>query len=198
MSDAIYRAEDGRFAPSGHARGPWDADSQHGGGPAALLARAIERLDAPGSMLVARLTVEFLRPAPLVPLEVRAEIVRPGRRLQLAEAHVLADGEEVLRARAVRLRREPVAVPAPTPVQRTLAAADFGNGLAAELAFHSPLFVDTDLGVHLLREPRGEWIAVEGVTEHGPEGTALASSVLHDLDGPIGRAQQSLFVDARQ
>ena len=262
MSEAIYTADGAGFVPTGHARGPWDGDSQHGGPPAALLARAIECLDAPGPMLVARLTVEFLRPVPLVPLEVRAEIVRPGRRLQLAEAHVLADGQEVLRARAVRLRRAPVAVPdaarpgprlagpeaiepariplpphghdegfartgmelrfvegrftepgpatawfrlrvpliegeETTPMERTMVAADFGNGISAALAFERHLFVNTDLTVHLLRQPVGEWIGVEAVTEHGPEGTALAASVLHDADGPVGRAQQSLFVDAR-
>ena len=35
---------------------------------------------------VARLTVELLRPVPLEPLVVRAEVVRPGRKVQLVEA----------------------------------------------------------------------------------------------------------------
>ncbi|MFL5845224.1 MAG: thioesterase family protein [Solirubrobacteraceae bacterium] len=259
---AIFTRDGDAFVPSGHARGPWDGDSLHGGAPAALIARAVERLESPGPMLLARLTIEFLGAVPLAPLEVRAETVRPGRRLQLAEASVLAGGKEVCRARAVRLRREAVEVPAhtipgprltppddleswqmwtpahghdegfaqtamelrfasghfdvrgpttawfrltmplvegeePTPVQRAAAAADFGNGVAAELTFEQHLFVNTDLTMHLSREPAGEWIAVEAVTEHGPEGTALASSTLHDERGPIGRAAQSLFVAAR-
>jgi hypothetical protein len=85
----------------------------------------------------------------------------------------------------------------PSATQRAVAAADFGNGVAAELAFEEHLFVNTDLSVHLSREPAGEWIAVEAVTEHGPEGTALASSTLHDLDGPVGRGAQTLFVAPR-
>lgn len=259
---AVFTQQDGVFVPSGHARGPWDAGSQHGGAPAALIARAVERLDALAPMLLARLTVEYLGAVPLAPLEVAAEIVRPGKRLQLAEATVTAAGREVCRARAVRLRREPVPVPdeavpepriappdaialesmprfhhdepqsfaatamelrfvtgrfgqtgpgtawfrlrgalvegeAPTPTQRAVAAADFGNGIGAELPFATHLFVNTDLTVHLAREPVGKWIGVEALTEHGPEGTALASSVLHDVHGPLGRAAQSLYVASR-
>src|SRR5207302_853838 len=104
--------ERGVLEPSGHARGPWDPNAMHGGGPAALLARAIERLEAPGPMLLSRITIEFLAPVPLAPVEVSAEVVRPGRRLQLAEATLSSGGIDVLRARAVRIRREPVDVPA--------------------------------------------------------------------------------------
>lgn len=213
-------------------------------------------------MLLARLTVEFLGPVPLAPLALDARITRDGRRLQLAEATLRAGAVEVCRARAVRLRREPVAVPQhairtprlagpersapeevlvpphgeregfgptamelrfasgrfaepgpatawfrlraelvageqPSPTQRAVAAADFGNGVAAELRFATHLFVNTDLTVNLAREPVGEWIAVEGQTDLGPEGTALAASTLHDVAGPVGRASQSLFVAQR-
>jgi hypothetical protein len=250
------------LVPSAHARGPWDPDSQHGGGPAALLVRAIERLEAQAPMLLARLTIEFLGAVPLVPLEIRAEVVRPGRRLQVIEASVLADGREACRARAVRLRREAVPVPdgampaagvpapegvegfhiplpphgqdegfartamelrftdgsfvepgpatawfglrrplvegeQPTATQRLAAAADFGNGIGAELAFATHVFVNTDLTIHLSREPVGEWFAVQARTEHGAEGTALAWSRLHDERGPVGLAAQSLYVAAR-
>jgi hypothetical protein len=259
---AIFARRDGAFVPSGHARGPWDPQSMHGGAPAALIVRAIERLEAPAPMLLARLSIEFLGAVPLAPVEVRVTLVRPGRRLQVAEATLTAAGREVCHARAVLVRREPVAVPASavrgpripppgalaaeriglpphgeaegfartamelrfsegrfgapgpatawfrltmpivdgeeaSPAQRAVAAADFGNGIAAELRFETHVFVNTELTVHLAREPVGEWIAVEGVTEHGPQGTALAASTLHDVDGPIGRAAQTLYVAAR-
>lgn len=260
MSAAIFTEHDGAFAPAGHARGPWDAGSQHAGAPAALVGRAIEHLDAPGPMLVARMTMEILAPVPLAPLTVHAEIVRPGKRLQVVEATVEHEKTVLCRARAVRLRREAVAVPEravpgprlpgpegrerwqmpnlgadeafgrsamelrivagsflepgpatawfrfarplvegeqPTPLQTALAAADFGNGLSQELGLDTHLFVNTDLSVHLSRQPVGEWIALESVTELGPEGTALAASTLHDEQGPVGRALQSLFVAPR-
>ena len=47
---------------------------------------------------VARLTIELLRPVPLRPLEVRTRTVRPGKKVQLVEASVFADGTEVARA----------------------------------------------------------------------------------------------------
>ncbi len=262
MTDALFTDSGGGvLVPSPHTRGPWDPGAQHGGAVAGLLVRAVEALDAPAPMLLGRLTVEFLGPVPLEPLSVSAAVVRPGRRMQLAEAEIAAAGRTVCRARAMRLRRAPVEAPVPAaespppppdrleparfgspihdepegfaatamelrfaeggwaapgpacawfrlrmplvagePVsaaQRAAAAADFGNGISAELPFASHLFVNTDLTLHLARVPFGEWIALRARTEHGPEGTALARSEVHDLRGPLGLAAQSLYVEAR-
>jgi hypothetical protein len=94
---------DGRYLATELASGPWDRGAQHGGAPAALLVRAFERLPAPNGVCTARLTYEFLRPVPIGPVEVRAEVTRPGRRVQLLDGSMLADGIEVLRARALRI-----------------------------------------------------------------------------------------------
>jgi hypothetical protein len=260
--EAIFIEEGRLLVPTGHACGPWEPNTLHGGGPAALLVRAVEGLDAPVPMLLARLTVEFLGPVPLAPLDVRAQVVRPGRRLQLVEATLWADGREICRARGVRLRREALSVPPsalpnehlpppedfapewipapahgastgfaltgmelrlvegrfarrgpatawfrlkmplvageePSGSQRVVAAADFGNGLTAELSWDTHVFVNTELTVHLSREPKGEWIGAEGTTEHGPEGTALTATRLYDRHGLIGRGAQALYVAAR-
>ena len=100
----VFEGSDGRFVASEHARGPWDPNAQHGGAPAALLVRAFERLPAPDGVKLARVTYEFVRPAPIGPVEVRAEIVRPGKRVQLLEASMLAGGVEVVRARALQVQ----------------------------------------------------------------------------------------------
>ena len=101
----IYEQRNDVFVPTGHARGPWDPRMQHGGAPAALMVRAMERL-APDFQL-ARLTVEFLAAVPLAPLRVAAEVWRPGRRLQLASATLtMEDGREMCRAGAVFLHRQ--------------------------------------------------------------------------------------------
>ena len=84
------------FVPTELARGPWDPEAQHGGAPAALLARAIEA--EAGDLAVARLTYEFLRPVPLTPLVVSTRLVRPGRRVRLIEATLEAGGQAVCRA----------------------------------------------------------------------------------------------------
>lgn len=67
--------------------------------------RAFERLPAPEGLVLARVTYEFVRPAPVGPVEVRASVVRPGKRVQLLEASVVADGVEVVRARGLRVQR---------------------------------------------------------------------------------------------
>jgi hypothetical protein len=106
MSESpVFERSDGRFVASKLARGPWDPNAQHGGAPAALIVRAFEGLPAPEGLDLARVTYEFVRPAPVGPVSVRAEIVRPGKRVQLLEAAMLADGVEVVRARGLRVQR---------------------------------------------------------------------------------------------
>jgi hypothetical protein len=81
-----------RFLAQPSTAGPWGPDSQHGGPPAALLTRAVERLVADQDLLAGRLTVELLGPVPVGPLTVSAEVVRPGRTVSLAQA-TLVDEE---------------------------------------------------------------------------------------------------------
>jgi hypothetical protein len=93
--------------PSSLARGPWSPNAMHGGPPAALLARVVERHDPGPATFVARLTIDLLRPVPLAPLTVVARTSRPGKKVQWVEASLLADGVEVARASALRLRTAP-------------------------------------------------------------------------------------------
>lgn len=255
--DAALFIEDGdTLVPTGHTRGPWDPNAQHAGAPAALIGRAIERLPVDVPMHVARVTVEVLRPVPLTPLRVAAQVVRPGRRVQLSSARVFAGDDEVCRASAWRIRvadlRLPVAqvtaaaigTPAtsvpfepesespalhrtgmeirfargrfeeagdatawfrlrypvvageqPSPLQRVLAAADFGNGISAPFEFLTHLYINTDLTVHLHRQPAGEWVCLDASTAVEPTGIGLAQSALFDEHGRLGRSLQSLLVD---
>jgi acyl-CoA thioesterase len=86
---------------------------------------------------------------------------------------------------------------APSEYQRVAVAADSGNGISAILDFERYSFVNSDLSVHLLRRPRGEWICLDARTQLGPNGTGLAESALYDVHGLIGRALQSLSVSRR-
>jgi hypothetical protein len=103
---ALFAARNGRYVASELTRGPWDPGAQHGGAPAALLVGALERLEGPPELQLARVTFEFLRPVPLGELELAVSVVRPGRRVQLLEGTILAPGGvEVVRARALRIAR---------------------------------------------------------------------------------------------
>ena len=121
MTEAVFHLDAGRVVPTELARGPWSPDAQHGGAPAALLARALEEADPGPANFVARLTVELLRPVPLAPLTVRTETLRPGRKVQWLTASLEADGQEVARATALRLRvDQALALPVPEPAPLSL------------------------------------------------------------------------------
>jgi Thioesterase-like superfamily len=257
LSDAIFRRDGDAFVPTGHARGPWDPGQLHGGAPGALIAEAVQE----DGYLVARLTIDFLAPVPLAPVTVSARTTKPGRNVQLAEAEMQAEGRTVLRARAMRLRRGEVELPAgaggaaaalpgpdtgapgrfpiddgtaegfhrtamdirfvegdygigpakawfrlklplvdaqpASPLARAIAAADFGNGISRVVDFGDYLFVNTDLTVHLHREPQTDWVLVDASTRLESNGAGLARSTLGDERGQIGLAAQSLFVASR-
>ncbi len=260
MASAFYaRGADGYLATE-LTRGPWDPGAQHAGPPAALVGRAIERLEDAEEFQIGRITFEIMRSIPIGPVSVEAKVVRPGRSVQLVEASLSSDDGELMRARAWRLRKAKVDLPAeaiavsvppsgpeqgssggffptgqevgyhtamewrsvsggflepgpatvwmrmlvplveseePTPLQRTLVAADVGNGISAVLDWQRFLFINVDLTVHLERMPEGAWVCVDAVTLPQPNGVGTAESVLSDERGRIGRAAQTLLVAER-
>jgi hypothetical protein len=82
-----------------------------------------------------------------------------------------------------------------TPLERTMLAADAGNGISAPLDWKTHIFINTDLTVHLLRPPRGEWVCLDSVTH--VDGLGMTDTALWDDEGRIGRAVQTLLVRAR-
>ena len=97
----------------------------------------------------------------------------------------------------MRLCRPVLPGEAPSPLVYTMAAADFGNGIAAILPFDEYVFINADLVVTLNRRPEGEWIGLDARTLLHPGGIAWAQSILHDERGPFGLATQALVVQPR-
>jgi Thioesterase-like superfamily len=97
----------------------------------------------------------------------------------------------------LRMRHPLVADEPPSPLVRTLIAADVGNGISAAVDFRRFVFVNVDLTVQLERLPEGEWVCVDAVTLPRPRGNATAESILGDERGRLGRALQTLLVAAR-
>lgn len=85
----------------------------------------------------------------------------------------------------------------PSAYQRVAVAADSGNGISAVLDYQEYSFVNSDLTVHLLRAPVGEWVCLDARTWWGSNGCGLAESALYDQQGLIGRSTQSLAVKLR-
>ena len=86
----------------------------------------------------------------------------------------------------------------PSPLDRTLVAADSGNGVSAPLDYRRFVFINTDLSVALRRLPEGEWVCLDATTHVEPDGVGLTDTELYDERGPVGRATQSLLVSARR
>lgn len=233
--------------------GPWTPDAQHGGPPAALLARAVERLDGG---VVGRFTMELHGPVPVGPLATTATVLRPGRSVQLvgAELHDLARDRVVASARAWLFpvsaqgpeQPEPldhgpadgsqhqrptawhggyldavewrwvtraVETPGPgvvwmrppalvegeetSPVQRLLACADSASGVSAALDVRRWAFLNTELTVHVLRPPVGEWVCLDAETTLGPGAVGIATATVCDELGLVARSTQALLVVPR-
>jgi len=110
--DAFFVPDGDLYVPTELTRGPWDPDAQHAGPPAALIGREVERLDGGAERQVGRITYEILRAVPIAPLRVEARVVRPGRSVELVEARLTdAGGQDVITARAWRLRSTRVEIP---------------------------------------------------------------------------------------
>jgi hypothetical protein len=85
----------------------------------------------------------------------------------------------------------------PTPRQRVMVVADSGNGASNVLDWGRYLFINTELTVHFLREPLGEWVLLDARTEIAEGGAGLATSVLSDATGRVARGAQALLVAPR-
>lgn len=85
----------------------------------------------------------------------------------------------------------------PTPLQRLMAVADSGNGVASRLDIRKWLFINTELTVHVWRPPVGEWVGLDADSTLGPTGVGVARTTLFDSVGAVGFGMQSLLVRPR-
>jgi hypothetical protein len=260
-TEGLFGVDGDAFLPSDHTRSPWSPESLHGGAAAALLARASERHDTDVPMQIVRMTIDLVRPVPVAPLTIDIRTIRPGGRVTVVGADLVANGDVCARMTALRLRDADVPIPAktplpgdpapgrgpaesgphspewmfeafhthgcevryasgawleagpafawirllkpvlagemPSPVQRLVAAADFGNGVSAVLPFDRWLFVNPDITVHVERPPAGEWIGLDAVTRLSERGSGATSTVLYDERGRVGAGVQQLLVQPR-
>jgi acyl-coenzyme A thioesterase PaaI-like protein len=103
----LFARVGGRVTPTPYTRGPWDPGLLHGGAVGALFAESCQEVMDPAYTPV-RLTVDLMKPVPLREMGVDARVVRTGRRLQLIEADLRADGTVVARATLLALRPVPL------------------------------------------------------------------------------------------
>ncbi|GAA2606620.1 thioesterase family protein [Paractinoplanes durhamensis] len=80
------------------------------------------------------------------------------------------------------------------PLATYLALVDTANGIAVRQEPTEWMFPNVDLTVHLHRQPEGRWTGLDTSVTFGPTGQGLTSTILHDVHGPVGSAQQILTV----
>lgn len=102
--DAVFELKGDIAHATPYAAGPWDPSMQHGGAPASLVSWVVEHVPTAAPMQVVRLTIDLLRPVPVGPLEIRSEVIREGRKIQLCAVTLLAGGKDVARASALKIR----------------------------------------------------------------------------------------------
>lgn len=111
LMEAVFRITGDVAETRPHAAGPWSPDMQHGSPSAALVTWAAEQIPTPRPMRIARVTIDLMRPVPLAPLTIARNLLREGRKIQLSEISLRANGVEVVRGTVLKVRSEGVTLP---------------------------------------------------------------------------------------
>ncbi len=77
---------------------------------------------------------------------------------------------------------------------RFIGLVDTANGIAVRVPPGEWMFPNVDLSIHLFRSPCGEWVGLDTTVIFVRDGVGLTTSWLHDVDGPVGRAEQILTI----
>jgi hypothetical protein len=131
-------------------------------------------------------------PHGLAPVDLAA--VWPGGYIASLDVRPLREPEP---GRATVWLATPVALVDGEPVSdlaRFVGLVDTANGIGVRESPTAWMFPNVDLTVHLHRQPAGPWVGLDTTVVFGPEGHGLTTTVLHDLAGPVGRAEQLLTV----
>jgi hypothetical protein len=97
----------------------------------------------------------------------------------------------------VRLRVPLVEGEDVTPFVRLATICDFASGTGNALDFQRFTSINPDLSLHMLREPRGEWIGLRAWSEVEAGGIGVSHATLFDEAGVVARALVSLLVERR-
>jgi hypothetical protein len=120
--------------------------------------------------------------------------VWPGDYIGSLEVRRLPDAEP---GRAIAWVRTPIdllAGEAVSPLAKWIALVDTANGISVRSSPQQWQFPNVDLTIHLHREPRDPWVGFDSRVTFGASGLGVTSTVLYDIHGPVGHAEQMLTV----
>jgi acyl-CoA thioesterase len=78
-----------------------------------------------------------------------------------------------------------------------MACVDSASGVSAALDPEQWAFLNTELTVHVLRPPTGDWLCLEAETTLSSGAVGLATSNVYDEQGLVARSAQALLVVRR-
>ncbi len=146
--------------PTELARGPWSPEYAHGGAPAGLVAALVEQAWSEPSWMIARLSLDFLRPFPLRPLSVT--MTHEAKSSSIHCLMTFSEGHtEVLRAHVLSLRREHLTIANPEEPMPT-DPATLPKLVIEEMPSHQDTFYYTAMDARSEPKPghRG-WFALQ-------------------------------------
>jgi hypothetical protein len=107
LPTAFFRQiSESEFEPSVATTGPWSPDLQHGGPPSSLLTHVLRRHPSAGHFRIIRVTIEILSGVPVKPCEIKVEVVRGGKRIELIRGEYRSGDKTYLIAHAWRINSE--------------------------------------------------------------------------------------------
>jgi hypothetical protein len=202
--EAVYRVDGNRVEVSNNAAGPWDPSMQHGSAPSGLAVWAAEAIPTPVPMRIARVTIDLMRPVPLQPLTLEREILRQGRKIQLCEVRIQADGVVVATASVLKIKAQTLALPddiadlpveLPGPEQSRPDPAQFSSS-----AFVTGMSVRSARGKFGEKGPGAIWYRVDRpLVESSPVSQAMRAVVAADFCNGTSAVldfQQWTFINA--
>ena len=154
---------------------------------------------------LARVTFEILKPIPIATLHVEAEVVRPGRSVELVEGTLSSDGTALIRARAWRIRTEEMTLDAVPPTEEAPPGPDqaqeqpfFDTGVDA--GYHTAMDVRFVSGGYREAGPAVAWFRmrvplVEGEPVEASDRVLVAADSCNGVSGPLDYYRW-LFINA--
>lgn len=124
--------------------------------------------------------------------------VWPGGYIDSLDARAVAPPKPGRATVWVASRVRLVAGEAASPLASYVALVDTANGVAVRESPTAWLYPNVDLTIHLHRQPTGRWAGLDTSVTFGPTGQGVTATVLHDVAGPVGYAQQLLTVRPRE
>jgi hypothetical protein len=182
MMEAVFKLSGNIAETRQWAAGPWNASQQHGSAPSSLIAYTVEQIPAPQPMQVARMTIDLMRPVPVAPLEIKTQILREGRKIQLIGVQLLADGVEVVRANVLRIRAQEVELPPEAASKPVTLPLPQHSGAPTQTHAHNPFLSGLSMqeakGGFMRRGPAAVWFRANRPIIEGVETTPLMRAAI--------------------